>query len=47
MGPAKDRELFEYFEGRRLWSLHPDRSTPELVELPRGTEGRIGGPVSP
>jgi hypothetical protein len=35
LDPEKERDLIAYFADRRLWSLHPDRSPPELVELPR------------
>jgi hypothetical protein len=47
MTPAEDRELFEYFEGRRSWSLYADRDPPELVEQPRGAADRDGTSSSP
>jgi hypothetical protein len=32
MRPEEDRALVDYFAGRRVWDLHPDRSPPALVE---------------
>ena len=47
MGPAKDRDLFEYFSDRRLWSLYADRDPPELIEHPGGVPGLDGDPTPP
>jgi hypothetical protein len=47
MGPAKDRDLVEYFGDRRLWSLYADRDPPQLIEHPRGVPGLDGDPTPP
>jgi hypothetical protein len=47
MGPAKDRDLLEYFSDRRLWSLYADRDPPKLIEHPGGVPGLDGDPTPP
>ena len=47
MGPAKDRDLLEYFSDRRLWSLYADRDPPELIEYPGGVPVLDGDPTPP
>jgi hypothetical protein len=47
MGTAEDRDLIEYFDDRRPWSLYADREPPELVEHTAGVAGREGAPTSP
>jgi hypothetical protein len=47
MGPAKDRDLLEYFGDRRSWGLIADREPPELVEHPGGAPGPAGDSTPP
>jgi hypothetical protein len=35
MGPEKNRQLLNYYSGRRAWVLYPDREPPELVPVDR------------
>ena len=42
MGPQKDRELFDYYQDRRVWLLEADRKPRRLVPYPGGP-GRQAG----
>jgi hypothetical protein len=44
MQPEQNDALVNFFAGRRVWDLHPDRDPPVLV--PRGGSGAAPEPVS-
>ncbi len=41
LGPENDRALVEYFPGRRVWSLHPDREEGRLAERSSGASDTL------
>jgi len=36
MGAGQNRELVDYFRGRRIWLIEPDRTPPQLLPYPGG-----------
>jgi len=36
MGPARNRELLDYFKARRVWSIDPDRETSDIAPYHAG-----------
>ncbi len=45
MGPAGNKELLDYYKGRRVWLLEPDEIPPRLTPYGKNVSGEDGSPA--